>query len=53
MTDAVFASIATVGARYRDGSLSPIDVTRACLGRIDDHQWIAVDADWEVDAIDL
>jgi aspartyl-tRNA(Asn)/glutamyl-tRNA(Gln) amidotransferase subunit A len=36
MTDA-FASIAEVGARYRDGTLSPVEVTRACLRRIEAH----------------
>ena len=32
-----FASIAAVGARYRDGSLSPIEVTGLCLERIAAH----------------
>ena len=36
MTDA-FASIAGVGAGYRDGSLSPVEVTRVCLARIAAH----------------
>ena len=36
MTDAAiaFASIAAIGARYRDGSLSPVEVTGLCLERI-------------------
>ncbi len=29
-----FASIAAIGARYRDRSLSPVDLTRLCLDRI-------------------
>jgi aspartyl-tRNA(Asn)/glutamyl-tRNA(Gln) amidotransferase subunit A len=32
--DMLFSSIATLGARYRDGSVSPIDVTRLALERI-------------------
>jgi aspartyl-tRNA(Asn)/glutamyl-tRNA(Gln) amidotransferase subunit A len=36
MTDAS-ASIGEIGARYRDGKLSPVEVTRACLGRIAAH----------------
>jgi aspartyl-tRNA(Asn)/glutamyl-tRNA(Gln) amidotransferase subunit A len=30
-----FASIAALGARYRDGSLSPVEVTGLCLERIE------------------
>jgi aspartyl-tRNA(Asn)/glutamyl-tRNA(Gln) amidotransferase subunit A len=33
----LFAPIAEVGARYRAGSLSPVEVTRLCLDRIDAH----------------
>jgi aspartyl-tRNA(Asn)/glutamyl-tRNA(Gln) amidotransferase subunit A len=32
-----FASIAALGAGYRDGSLSPVEVTRVCLERIEAH----------------
>ena len=32
-----FASIAAIGARYRDGSLSPVEVTGLCLERIAAH----------------
>ena len=37
MSDAAipFRSIADIGVRYRDGSLSPVDVTRTCLTRIE------------------
>lgn len=39
MTDPAlaFASIAALGARYRDRSLSPVEVTRLCLERIEAH----------------
>jgi aspartyl-tRNA(Asn)/glutamyl-tRNA(Gln) amidotransferase subunit A len=38
MTDALaFATIAAIGARYRDGSLSPVAMTRTCLARIEAH----------------
>jgi aspartyl-tRNA(Asn)/glutamyl-tRNA(Gln) amidotransferase subunit A len=36
MTDA-FASIAAIGARYRDRTLSPVEVTQACLRRIETY----------------
>jgi Asp-tRNA(Asn)/Glu-tRNA(Gln) amidotransferase A subunit family amidase len=32
-----FASIAALGAGYRDGSLSPVEVTHVCLERIEAH----------------
>ena len=35
--EGAFASIAEVGAGYRDGSLSPVEVTRTSLARIEAH----------------
>lgn len=43
-------NIAEIGARYRTGSLSPLDVVSDCLARIDAvepeaHAWVEVDRD--------
>lgn len=48
--DILFSSIPQVAARYRDGSLSPVDVTRASLARIEEldpalNAFITVTAD--------
>lgn len=47
--------IRSIGAGYRQGSWSPVDVTSACLQRIEDtevalHAWVHVDADGALQA---